>query len=584
MGQGCEPCNNGFPKSFDKSSCSPKPSNCSPIDSTCVNYTGANFTCLENVPTNPNLEEILLAIDAKVCETGGSWAGFDYHCLDEAITITSPSEFVDVISDYVCTLRNDFDTFTTVTYPSGLANLQTQINSIVNPNLTLCSGSGIISSDNYSAILTKLANNICSIKAEINVSGAIWDSCFSTDPTPTTVTEGFDALISQICQLQAEIGTPTILPTFNNIGSCLPSPLTATDSLVDTINKIKTRLCQTGTINIDSLPWGCVTNPTPGNTTNLQGALNSILTQVNTNTSNIPTFDTDQFVIVDNGCNGKEVSIAPDFFSDRLVASDSLDTTPGTLVDKLDAGTNITLDNTTTPGKLIINANSGTDELVKASSTDPSAGYLVNKVNGVDPGDGISITTTNNAITNKVDFTPNIDWVTFITNMLTQVESDPTLYNLWCNLNCGCEPCGGQTTSTSTTIAPAARVALVINNQSSNTVQINTVLTQNNPTLGILNNSLTIPAQSQYNSGWYNLTTTITNPITALLNISNPDNSTYTYDIAAVVLQPNNSTAPASSSIAGQTLGVAYNNPNFSLGSVITDLRLQITITNYVQL
>lgn len=575
----CESCN-GSSKSYPYSvNCKGIKSNCTPTDATCVNYTGAGLLCIDP-PANPNLEEIILSIDAKLCQAMGAWGDFDYHCLAEDFTISTPEEFVDVISNYVCTLRSDYDTFITTTFPTTITGIEDSIDAIINPNLTLCSSSGIVGTDNLSQVLTKLANGICSIKSEINPSGADWNACFVTTPIPTTVTEGFDALISQICQLAESTGTVT-LPTFNNVGSCLPAPLTATDTLVSTINKIKTRLCQTGTIDIDILPWGCVTNPASGQATNLQAALGQVISTLNTLVANDTTFDPDYFIVTSDSCSGRTVTLDTDTIgADRFVASDASDASPGTLTDKLQAGTNITLDNLTNPGKVIINGAANTDQLVKVRVADPSAGYLEDKVAGIDnAGQGIEIVKTTNVSTNKVEFEGNLNFNTIASNILTEISSDPDLYAQFCALICGCEPCNG-TTSTTTTLQQQARVMMSIINNTGQTININTVLNQNAPTLGLINNNLTIAAQTTNNTGWYNLTTPIL-PYSTSLTVSNPNNPTNTYDITIQVLQPSNTIVPGSTTVGTTTLGANYTNANFFLGSVNTDLRIVITVNNF---
>jgi hypothetical protein len=90
---------------------------------------------------------------------------------------------------------------------------------------------------------------------------------------------------------------------------------------------------------------------------------------------------------------------------------------------------------------------------VKANAADASADYLINKIDGqINATDGVSITESYNATTDKVDLTPNIDWATFAAKFMTEVAADPTLQAQFCALVaiCNAEP----TTTTTTTAEP----------------------------------------------------------------------------------------------------------------------------------
>lgn len=413
------------------------------VDSSCVVYTGPKLVCL-NQKSNTYLEDLLLAIDVKICQTSDTnWSGFNYNCLDEFVSINTPGEFVDVITDYVCTLKSSYDTFTGTTFPAAIGNLQTQINGITNPNLVLCSGSGILQSDNYTQIISKLANNICDLKDATNPINANWDTCLVVSPKPTTIVEAFNVVINQLCALMASSGGTGPLPTFNNIGTCLPTPVTSSDTLVSTINKIKTRLCQSATFNIDSLTWGCVANPAPGTGGNLQAAFQAVLSATNGLVENNISFDTEQFIVVPDGCNGRSVKFNSNFVGeDRKVALSPEDGVPGTLIEKLNPGTNISFDLVTLPGALTINSTGSSDEMVKSWPQDPTPAYLDTKIEGGST-QGINLEKSINTINNTVVLTPRIDFGELANNLFNTVENTVSLHQRWCNLNCGCDDCDG---------------------------------------------------------------------------------------------------------------------------------------------
>lgn len=358
MASGCDPCNKSTPKNYAPPS---NYSNCGGgcgVDSTCVTYTGPNLNCLD-VGSGENLEEILYKVNAVVCTSQGDYSEYNFHCLTDTYVIENEAEFVSAITEYACNLNTAFVNYSTVTVPGIITNIQNQINEIVNPSLALCSYTGVIPTDSLDDILVKFGGKLCDLDSRLNLSSVNWAQCYTVPTTPTTLTEAFNLLVDQICQA-SQTGGGATLPTFNNQGSCLPAPLGTADSLVLTINKIKERLCDTGVYDIDDSPWGCVTNPAPLTGSNIQAAFDKVLGAVNGLVSNRYTFNPNQFIlnqtVPGDACSGFEVTLDPSIgIEDRLVAASPSDSSPGTLIEKLVAGTNITLDNSN-PEEIVLNA------------------------------------------------------------------------------------------------------------------------------------------------------------------------------------------------------------------------------------
>lgn len=547
--------------------CQNTPGNCVPVDASCVTYTGPKLNCSDINP-NTDVETILQTMDQKICSIeGGDWSTYNYHCLADDFTITSASEFVSAMTDAYCNLQSNYDTFTGTTYPTQITALNTSINSILSPGLTLCAASGITSSDTYTSILTKFSNKICDLSVN-DVSTANWSQCFTVPTPPSTVLDGFNVVLDQVCQVKALTGTTT-LPTFNNQGSCLPSPGTA-DSLVNTITKIKTRLCQSPTYDINATTWSCITQPA-----DFQGVVNAVVGNVQSLMSSNPVFDTNIFSLTPNGCNGTNISLQPGFAGvDRLVASDSLDSSPGTLSDKIQAGTNITTDNITVPGKLIINAASSLNDKVKSNVSDASSGYLFDKLLGSGT-DGISLATSTLVDNSKVVVTPSLDFSVLATKFFDQVEGDPNLYARFCALICGCKPCqeGG------TPVTPSARrVRLrVVNNSPTNTYENKYTLFQNSPVLGWTDTTIVVAPSETYESGWYDVTSSLTT-LSSSLSIIDAGHTGVTQNLTIRVLQPGNTAIPGTTSFTG-VLGAGYSNSSFSLGSLVTDITVEVRIS-----
>jgi hypothetical protein len=194
-------------------------------------------------------------------------------------------------------------------------------------------------------------------------------------------------------------------------------------------------------------------------TGDLQDAFQTVLTSVSSHTQNFPAQFSSDFSItnIDNGnpCLGKLVSLSVPSSQDRFVASTAIDTSPGTLQDKLVGGTGITLDFTTSPGEAIINADtsSGSDGQVYVDVTDTVKNFLISKVEGGSSSLGVtivpSIDATNPSHTLKLNL--NIDTNTLVLGILSAITASPTLQTAFCNAINSCpSPCSAPTNVTVT--------------------------------------------------------------------------------------------------------------------------------------
>lgn len=435
------------------------------MDAGCIIYTGPNLSC-SSINTNDALDTILQKIDPLLCAATGDYSTYNTFCL---APITTQKEFVESISNYVCTLRDDFDTFVGTTYATYVSTTNGRLTALEVPGVT-CASTGVINTDTLIQILNKQCTKFTAIDAALNVSGANWTQCYSVSPLPTTPTEGFDTVLDQICLLKAqfEAGGGAPLPTFNNVGSCLPTPLSTSDTLVDTVNKIKTRLCQTGTLNTTTLSWGCVTTPTGAQ--NLQDSLQNILTKITAIAQALPLEWSADFDVtnVDDGdlCLGKSIALNPISFTDRLVAATAGDLTPGVLQSKLTAGTNISLDYVTTPGQVIINSSAGVgtgDHKVASDAGDTAADYLSLKLAIGTPSNGIQVYPSLDATNHVVRLNVSVDPAALMQAILDEISDNPDLAASFCAAIVNCpSPCdaptnvtvtytGGPTTTTTTT-------------------------------------------------------------------------------------------------------------------------------------
>lgn len=400
-------------------------------DALCVKYTSTNFNCISNESTS--LEDILKSIDSLVCEAAGGtpWSTFDYACLEG---ITTAQTFAEVISAYVCdlseTVTNNHNEVLTL-----ITNINTSGVGAFVPVLSGCTYTGVVVTDTLSQILVKFNNKFCDLNSRLDISSVDWDQCFTVLTPPTTLPAAFDLLIDQICQVQADIPAGYTPPTFNNVGTCLPTP-GATDSLTATISKIIAKLCSLPTFDVSDLdPFLCT-----GIGSTLTEVIENIRTRVTFNTWNSIEEVGPGLTLVELGspeaCTGKRLEIDPLAFPDEKVKASSSDTTAGYLIDKLNAGSNITIDDTTLPGAVTITA---TDSNVKTSSIDPATGHLLQKLL-VDSLPELSFALTEDSTTDpasyKAKITPTIDWYALTEKVLLTIVANSTLRSIFCNIDC----------------------------------------------------------------------------------------------------------------------------------------------------
>lgn len=415
-------------------------------DSKCVYYTGPNLSC-SGIETGETVEEALQKIDEQICSAIGDYSNYQFNCLTDwfGSSITQESQFVNAMTAYACEIVESLSQFTGVTFPAFQSEVESQFETVTTPSIT-CASAGVTSLDSLDTILTKYCTKFSSIDTALSITGVDWDQCLTVITPPTTIAGAFSLVVDQICQVQASSGA--VLPTFNNTGSCLASP-GASDSLVSTINKIKTRLCLSPTYDGDNITWGCVSEPSDN--TSIEDGIQNIITGLNTSLQALPTFDGGDFTVTatnpSDPCAGVTVALATPLNQDRFVASNASDASPGTLQSKVTAGTNITLDFLSTPGQMIINGTTTVlDYKVKANVADAAAGFLDTKLNGSSDS-GITLSPTYNAFTDQMDLTLSVNQSTLLDLLLDELIPGTDLYDKFCAkvalcpCNCGTTDC-----------------------------------------------------------------------------------------------------------------------------------------------
>jgi hypothetical protein len=439
---GCQSCNDtyqtvlGFSQISGNSNCAC--TDCEPVNvqkTSCVYYGGPNLNCL-GVETCDDLDVVLSKIDEKVCAVTGDYSLYNKFCLDDVTAITNEQQFVEAISEQFCSLKTNTETFLNTSFPDYQTVVDNRFDTIETPGIT-CTIASVVNTDSLNTILTKYCTLLSQIQSNLDVSGVDWDQCFVVSGVPSTLSQAFDLVIDQICAVKSSMGASVVLPVFNNIGSCLPAPLTATDTLESTVNKIKTKLCTLPTFDNTLVTWGCVAS-----SVSLQGTVQNIISKLSFLSQNSVVSVTSDFTLIpvnsSDLCQGYQLALASGIV-DRKFSLNSGDTSSGFFLDKVQAGTNVNFDTISVPGKVVINSPAGADEKVKAFTGDPTNGYLIDKLEGaVDIAAGLTINISTNSTTNKVRIVPTLDLATFITSQLQFIQSNDTLRAVFCNLVSSC--------------------------------------------------------------------------------------------------------------------------------------------------
>lgn len=330
---------------FSNNSCTPTDCGDDTINSLCVIYNGANLAC-SGVNSGDSLEVALQKIDEQICSAIGDYSTYNMNCLPTwwEASITTEEEFVDAITEYACYIDTTLTTFINTTYQNDQLAVDDRLDDLEVPGIT-CTSASVVNTDTIQQVLNKYCTKFGEIDDALDISSVVWNNCLTVVGTPSTLSDGFQLLSDQICDVYDLINDGTILPTFNNYGSCIGG--TSADSLVETIELLKTRVCLSPTLDNDNLSSSCITVPVTS--TDLETLLQNMLDGLDTALQNVVTFDVGDFTVVATDpmdpCAGVSVSLATPLNQDRFVAVSAGDSSPGVLYDKIDSTGSISVTN-----------------------------------------------------------------------------------------------------------------------------------------------------------------------------------------------------------------------------------------------
>jgi hypothetical protein len=403
--------------------CNPEP-NCDPcsepqacpinLDTSCIFYNLYEQTndlpCL-GFSNGTSLKLILEEIDERLCQNLPNIASYNLPCLRDSYVVTNFQQFSEAVDEELCLVRADLSLI--------ISNLQTQVNgistllnSIYFPSVSDCGDLDINPTDSIIVVLQKYADALCDIKN---------NCCSDNSPVLNTVNTNSISLFTTGLKNHTLTASVKISAASNNLLQVLPDGLYCTVSVPNYIqvlsfdNITNTITLSNGggsiTLNTDLdnqlLTFNCGTkllSISNGNTVDLSCLASGALTEtplvvVDTSSINFTTSGTNGHILTGN------VSISPN-------AGNTLQ----------DVGNGLFVATVTAP-----------DEKLKLNSIDPTNGYLENKVAGKINSINTVLVTSNNT-THKLE----IETVTNIANLLSEISSNPSFLTTFCNIVKSC--------------------------------------------------------------------------------------------------------------------------------------------------
>lgn len=402
---------------------------CSPLnitkginyDASCIFYTGAKLTC-SDIDPNTDLQTLLQAFDTKLCTSNSTdFSLYDLACLDEDIVITTEQQWVEAVSERLCEAEAAIESLSDTT--EDISTLETQVESIVQPQLTLPPITNTSSSSSLNQLLVGLGNAINTVNNNQSISTVDWDAVYTSSATPSTIAEGFIETLTQLGLLKDEATAALALPTFNTTSYCLATS-GASVPLITVVQELMLKDCSNVTYSPSLVSWGCISvlGESPS-TPSLTDSMRSLAGGVNTLFNERKTFDTNFFSSTPNvgGCSGNNISLRLENIPNDQVKVQSAGTA-GYLQDRLIAGTGISF-SVGTNAITINNTVPASNNQVKTESGG-TAGYLIDKITG-STSEGITLSTS--IVSDAVKLVLSVDPAILSDYIITAITEDGDL-------------------------------------------------------------------------------------------------------------------------------------------------------------
>lgn len=410
------------------------------MDSTLVIYTGLP---LPYISVNPgdDLQTALISIDTAVnaMNPAPDYTPYALQCLRPTYTITDTQEFAEAVADFICTTRADLDTFVSTTYVTDQAVLAAAINGLQDPAL-IFAPFGVVNTDNIQQVWAKVWTGLSTMIATGDPSTANWASV-GVMVAPTTVADAFDEIIILALNAQAALaGMQTDLGTFDNSANCLAGG--ATDDALTTINLLRSYICTLPAFDPGNITFGCVA---PG--VDLETSIDNIIATLGgVMASYVETPGTGLTLDPVISCVGRTINIDTSWEGLYKVAMSQNDASLGNAdylgakVTSLDGS--LTIDILTNPDKLDLSVTTPVDLRTKVNVSDPSPGFLAEKIPSSGGDWGLAINTQANFDDTKLLLIPTVNNAdVLINNIITAIQTDPDLLARFCATVAMCAGC-----------------------------------------------------------------------------------------------------------------------------------------------
>lgn len=242
----------------------------------CIYYSGTPITCGITATSGETMDAIVQKLATAICNVTPAdlnWASFNYDCLGP---YTTAQQFAEGVSAAICALNTAVDVTPNITIPGACSAYFSGLT----PGVS-----------NLVTILDDFIVKLCNLNSFNSTSGVSPAACWTTwTPVPTgsvdlgdwinwiqnnvcTITFNLDTEITALQTFQSNvetfIGTSVFPYTFNNSGACLGG--SGADNLIQTITRIKNRLCSLYTASLTPfssntlvLPWSSYSCLWPG--------------------------------------------------------------------------------------------------------------------------------------------------------------------------------------------------------------------------------------------------------------------------------------------------------------------------------
>lgn len=371
------------------------------------------LTCL-NIQNGISLKTILEAIDTAICEISPiNVLSYTIPCITNNYSVTNFQEFIEAVDQQLCVLNlninNNFNSLT-----SSIASTNTLVNTIFYPTLSDCGTLNLESGDSIIVVLQKYANAICNILA----------TC-CTDTSPSLVatdssTVNFTTSGTKNHNITAAVKISSVL---GNELSALPDGLYCSVTIPN-YTQVLSFNSGTNTLSLSNGGGSVILNPNTDSQTLSLNCLTKMLTISNGNTIDLSCiagggFVETPLVAVDSSTIDFTTSgVSGHILTGVVLPAGLISATPGNAL-------------SVSAGGLYTSA--ATDIYVKVTSSDPSAGYLENKITGK-----VNSLITTTVTTNGGTYKSEVESVLDVNALLTTIAGNPALLSALCAIVADC--------------------------------------------------------------------------------------------------------------------------------------------------